>query len=188
MRETIYVPDVGSSDPVDVIEISVNVGDVIAADDTIIVLESDKATVEVPAPFGGEVQAVSVKMGDRVKEGDALIELIREGEKADPAVSDAAPSDAPQPTSESTKAESAEPQTASGNNDEPIAIVVPDLGDISGAEIIEVNVAEGDVVEAEQIVAVLESDKASLEIPSPHAGRIVQLQVNVGDTVTEVGR
>ena len=71
-KTQIHVPDVGSSDPVDVIEISVKVGDTISAEDTIIVLESDKATVEVPAPQGGKVAAISVKVGDRVKEGDAV--------------------------------------------------------------------------------------------------------------------
>ena len=80
-KTQIHVPDVGSSDPVDVIEISVKVGDTISAEDTIIVLESDKATVEVPAPQGGKVAAISVKVGDRVKEGDAIMEL--EGEEAD---------------------------------------------------------------------------------------------------------
>ena len=80
-KTQIHVPDVGSSDPVDVIEISVKVGDTISAEDTIIVLESDKATVEVPAPQGGKVAAISVKVGDRVKEGDAVMEL--EAEEAD---------------------------------------------------------------------------------------------------------
>ncbi len=80
-KTQIHVPDVGSSDPVDIIEISVKVGDTISAEDTIIVIESDKATVEVPAPQGGKVAAISVKVGDRVKEGDAIMEL--EGEEAD---------------------------------------------------------------------------------------------------------
>lgn len=83
--ETIKVPDVGSTDPVDVIEISVKVGDVLAAEDTIVVLESDKATVEVPAPHGGKVTGVRVKIGDRVREGDPLLEVETEaaGDGAD---------------------------------------------------------------------------------------------------------
>lgn len=187
MSEKIQVPDVGSSDPVDVIEISVKVGDTIAAEDTIVVLESDKATVEVPAPKAGKVTAINVKVGDRVKEGDDLLEV-----EADSGADDNAPSQeeattdtpteqetAPQPEAEQTPAKS-----ASGTESRTETVTVPDLGDIDGAEIIEVSVAAGDVLEAEQVIAVLESDKASLEIPAPQAGTVESVIVKVGDKVS----
>ena len=187
MSEKIQVPDVGSSDPVDVIEISVKVGDTIAAEDTIVVLESDKATVEVPAPKAGKVTAINVKVGDRVKEGDDLLEV-----EADSGADDNAPSqeeattDTPteQETAPQPEAEEAPAKSASGTESRTETVTVPDLGDIDGAEIIEVSVAAGDVLEAEQVIAVLESDKASLEIPAPQAGTVESVIIKVGDKVS----
>jgi len=189
-KSMIRVPDVGSSDPVDVIEISVKVGDTIAAEDTIIVLESDKATVEVPAPQAGTITAISVKVGDRVKEGDELMEVEAEGESEDEAPQESeAANQATQATEEKPEIDS-KPQ----EEDEPEAqqaqesggsetVTVPDLGDIDSAEIIEVNVAVGDELEQEQVIVVVESDKASLEIPAPSAGKVESVAVKVGDKV-----
>ena len=187
MSEKIQVPDVGSSDPVDVIEISVKVGDTIAAEDTIVVLESDKATVEVPAPKAGKVTAINVKVGDRVKEGDDLLEV-----EADSGADDNAPSqeeaatDTPteQETAPQAETEEAPARSASSTESRTETVAVPDLGDIDGAEIIEVSVAAGDVLEAEQVIAVLESDKASLEIPVPQAGTVESVIIKVGDKVS----
>ena len=189
-KSMIHVPDVGSSDPVDVIEISVKVGDTIAAEDTIIVLESDKATVEVPAPQAGTIIAISVKVGDRVKEGDELMEVEADGESEDDAVQESeAVSEASQaaeekPAPESTPQEEDEPEAPqaqeSGGSE---TVSVPDLGDIDAAEIIEVNVAVGDELEQEQVIVVVESDKASLEIPAPSAGKVETVAVKVGDKV-----
>lgn len=189
-KTMIRVPDVGSSDPVDVIEISVKVGDTIAAEDTIIVLESDKATVEVPAPQAGKITAIGVKVGDRVKEGDDLMEVEADGESenASSAESDAT-RDESSTTENKTEPESTPPETdapdtpkaqGSGGSE---TVTVPDLGDIDSAEIIEVNVAVGDSLEAEQVIVVLESDKASLEIPAPSAGKVESVAVKVGDKV-----
>ncbi|MCK0155063.1 dihydrolipoyllysine-residue acetyltransferase [Alcanivorax sp. S6407] len=181
-KSMIQVPDVGSSDPVDVIEISVKVGDTIAAEDTIVVLESDKATVEVPAPKAGKVTAINVKVGDRVKEGDDLLEVDAEsgGAEVAPAAEqkeEAAPEPAP-----AAEAAPASPASSGGSRTE--TVTVPDLGDIEGAEIIEVSVAPGDVLEAEQVIAVLESDKASLEIPAPMAGTVESVIIKAGDKVS----
>ncbi len=195
-KTQIHVPDVGSSDPVDVIEISVKVGDTISAEDTIIVLESDKATVEVPAPQGGKVAAISVKVGDRVKEGDAVMELEAEeadgndesvaaDDKSDTAQGSGAQS---QPQDEPNKENASgngakvdKPKEQAGSHTETVK--VPDLGDIDAAEIIEVNVAVGDELDEEQVIVVVESDKASLEIPSPKAGKVESVSVSVGDKV-----
>ena len=200
-KETIRVPDVGSSDPVDVIEVSVKKGDNVEAEDTIVVLESDKASVEVPCPKAGTVLELLVKAGDRVKEGDPLLELDTEAgaedAKSDDSESDGEPEKDPtqekgqfeekeQGEKEETtekKAEEKPPKTDSGGTREQ-TIPAPDLGDIDEAEIIELSVSEGDTVEAEQTILVLESDKASLEIPSPAAGTVKKLLVKTGDKIT----
>jgi len=208
-KTQIHVPDVGSSDPVDIIEISVKVGDTISAEDTIIVLESDKATVEVPAPQGGKVAAISVKVGDRVKEGDALMELeAEEGENGGQGdegatASSSEPADSKGSKTEKNDAEQASNEKASpddapsGGKDDNArdentdkqtggsteTVKVPDLGDIDAAEIIEVNVSVGDELDEEQVIVVVESDKASLEIPSPKAGKVESVSVSVGDKV-----
>ena len=198
-KTQIHVPDVGSSDPVDVIEISVKVGDTISAEDTIIVLESDKATVEVPAPQGGKVAAITVKVGDRVKEGDAIMELeAEEANGSDDAVAaddegdtakgnGAGAQGQSKPSKQSTKSsadssdKAEKPKEPTGSRTETVK--VPDLGDIDAAEIIEVNVAVGDELDEEQVIVVVESDKASLEIPSPNAGKVESVSVSVGDKV-----
>ena len=199
-KETIRVPDVGSSDPVDVIEVSVKKGDSVEAEDTIVVLESDKASVEVPCPKAGTVLELLVKAGDRVKEGDPLLELDTEAGDGG-AEDDQSSGDEPEnePAAEkaqsgdneqSEKEEKAEPETdekpakkeSGGTREETIP--APDLGDIDEAEIIELSVSEGDAVEAEQTILVLESDKASLEIPSPAAGTVKKLLVKTGDKIT----
>ncbi|MDX1803857.1 MAG: dihydrolipoyllysine-residue acetyltransferase [Alcanivorax sp.] len=184
-KTMIHVPDVGSSDPVDVIEISVKVGDTIAAEDTIVVLESDKATVEVPAPQGGKVTAIKVKVGDRVREGDDLLEVDAADDQAVESQHDKT-EEAPAQAKENHAGKDADKQqetpapVQSGSSE---TVTVPDLGDIDAAEIIEVNVAVGDSLEPEQVMVVLESDKASLEIPAPRAGRVESLAVKVGDKV-----
>ncbi|HEX5678724.1 MAG TPA: dihydrolipoyllysine-residue acetyltransferase [Alcanivorax sp.] len=200
-KETIRVPDVGSSDPVDVIEVSVKKGDSVEAEDTIVVLESDKASVEVPCPKAGTVLELLVKAGDRVKEGDPLLELDTEAgaedAKSDDSESDDEPEqeqagekDQPEDKEQGEKEEKAEekaekkPSKKDSGGTREQTIPAPDLGDIDEAEIIELSVSEGDSVEAEQTILVLESDKASLEIPSPAAGTIKKLLVKAGDKIT----
>lgn len=199
-KETIRVPDVGSSDPVDVIEVSVKKGDSVEAENTIVVLESDKASVEVPCPKAGTVLELLVKAGDRVKEGDPLLELDTEagdgGAEGDQSSGDepenepAAEKDQSGDNEQGEKEEKAEPKAdekpakKDGGGTREQTIPAPDLGDIDEAEIIELSVSEGDTVEAEQTILVLESDKASLEIPSPAAGTVKKLLVKTGDKIT----
>ncbi|NOG31840.1 pyruvate dehydrogenase complex dihydrolipoyllysine-residue acetyltransferase [Halomonas sp. TBZ9] len=181
--EIIKVPDIGGDTDVEIIEIAVSEGDVIEAEDTLITLESDKASMDVPAPKGGKVIKVLVKEGDTVSEGDAIVEIEAEGggdstESAAPAES--APEPAAAPASEAPKAAA----PAAGGK-QTVDIKVPDLGGSDNVEIIEVAVSAGDEVNAEDTLITLESDKASMDVPSPHSGRLIALTVKEGDTVSE---
>ncbi|UTA79187.1 dihydrolipoyllysine-residue acetyltransferase [Halomonas sp. XH26] len=186
--EIIKVPDIGGDTDVEIIEIAVSEGDVIEAEDTLITLESDKASMDVPAPKGGKVTKVLVKEGDTVSEGDDIVELEVEGggEETSAPASDSQPNDAPvkedKPTQEDAPAPAA--KKASGGK-QTVDIKVPDLGGSDSVEIIEVAVSAGDEVNAEDTLITLESDKASMDVPSPHGGKIVALTVKEGDTVSE---
>ncbi|WP_027960226.1 dihydrolipoyllysine-residue acetyltransferase [Halomonas halodenitrificans] len=179
--EIIKVPDIGGDTDVEIIEIGVSEGDVIEAEDTLITLESDKASMDVPSPQGGKVARVLVKEGDTVSEGDDIVELEVEGAgEPEPA---AEQQSAPAPEKEPEPA--AEKPPASGGGKRSVEITVPDLGGDSDVEVIDVVVAEGEEVAAEAALITLESDKASMDVPSPHAGRLTRLSVKEGDTVSE---
>ncbi|MDR5866654.1 dihydrolipoyllysine-residue acetyltransferase [Halomonas koreensis] len=186
--EIIKVPDIGGDTDVEIIEIAVSEGDVIEPEDTLITLESDKASMDVPAPKGGKVLKVLVKEGDTVSEGDDIVELEAEGGgDAEPEAADEAPADAPaEPQAAPEPAPAAKPaaKPAAGGS-QTVEIKVPDLGGSSDVEIIEVAVGEGDEVAEEDTLITLESDKASMDVPSPHAGKIASLTVKEGDTVSE---
>ena len=184
--EIIKVPDIGGDTDVEIIEIAVSEGDVIEAEDTLITLESDKASMDVPAPKGGKVIKVLVKEGDKVSEGDDIVELEVEGggesDDAEPEADSQAsePDEAPAKQQETAPA----PKKASGGK-QTVDIKVPDLGGSDNVEIIDVAVSAGDEVNAEDTLITLESDKASMDVPSPHSGKIVALTVKEGDTVSE---
>ena len=184
--EIIKVPDIGGDTDVEIIEIAVSEGDVIEAEDTLITLESDKASMDVPAPKGGKVIKVLVKEGDKVSEGDDIVELEVEGggesDDAEPEADSQAsePDEAPAKQQEAAPA----PKKASGGK-QTVDIKVPDLGGSDNVEIIDVAVGSGDEVNAEDTLITLESDKASMDVPSPHSGKIVALTVKEGDTVSE---
>ncbi|MEC9483007.1 MAG: biotin/lipoyl-containing protein, partial [Halomonas sp.] len=198
--EIIKVPDIGGSTDVEIIEIAVSEGDVIAPEDTMITLESDKASMDVPAPKGGKVVKILVKEGDTVSEGDDILELEAEGEGGGEAEQEArqesapteksAPADKDQAEDKPAKQASgdqaqAKPAKKSGGGKRTVEIKVPDIGGSENVEIIEVAVAEGDEVNAEDALITLESDKASMDVPSPHSGKIVSLAIKEGDTVSE---
>ncbi|MGE6606978.1 pyruvate dehydrogenase complex dihydrolipoyllysine-residue acetyltransferase [Halomonas sp. NPDC076908] len=187
--EIIKVPDIGGDTDVEIIEIAVSVGDVIEAEDTLITLESDKASMDVPAPKGGKVIKVLVKEGDSVSEGDDIVELEVEGgdsseeSSSAEAEEEAAPAQQEQPKAPSQEQQPAAKKSAGGK--QTVDIIVPDLGGADSVEIIEVAVSEGDEVAAEDTLITLESDKASMDVPSPYSGKIVSFTVKEGDSVSE---
>ncbi len=188
MSETIRVPDIGSGEG-EVIELFVKVGDRIEADQSILTLESDKASMEIPAPKAGVVKALKVKLGDRLKEGDELLELESEEGSDSEAPAQAAAEPAAASTGGPTdEAEAPTPPgddnpSASAEEGESQEIKVPDIGSSGKASVIEISVKAGDTIAAEQPLITLESDKASMEIPSPAAGVVESISVKVGDEV-----
>ncbi|MGE6660553.1 dihydrolipoyllysine-residue acetyltransferase [Pseudomonas sp. NPDC077408] len=188
MSETIRVPDIGSGEG-EVIELFVKVGDRIEADQSILTLESDKASMEIPAPKAGVVKALKVKLGDTLKEGDELLELESEEEpdSETPAEDAAEPAGAatggPADETEAPTPPGDEAPSASAEEGESQEIKVPDIGSDGKASVIEISVKVGDTIAAEQALITLESDKASMEIPSPAAGVVESISVKVGDEV-----
>ncbi|NWO55908.1 pyruvate dehydrogenase complex dihydrolipoyllysine-residue acetyltransferase [Chromohalobacter israelensis] len=188
--EIIKVPDIGGSEGVEIIEVTVSEGDVIAPEDTMITLESDKASMDVPAPKGGKVVKVLVKEGDTVSEGDDILELEAEGGGDDAGDTASRDEEASQGESASEEQETAAPEKAApkksgGGGKRTVEVKVPDIGGSEGVEIIEVPVSEGDEIEAEDTLITLESDKASMDVPSPYSGKLVSLAVKEGDSVSE---
>nr|WP_283099531.1 dihydrolipoyllysine-residue acetyltransferase [Pseudomonas sp. MWU15-20650] len=180
VSELIRVPDIGSGEG-EVIELFVKVGDKVEADQSILTLESDKASMEIPAPKAGVVKSLKVKLGDRLKEGDELLELEIEG------AADAAPAAAPAAAAAPAPAEKPAQAPAAPAAAPAAATVqdihVPDIGSSGKAKIIELLVKVGDTVEADQSLITLESDKASMEIPSPAAGVVESIAVKLEDEV-----
>lgn len=182
MSELIRVPDIGSGEG-EVIELFVKVGDRIEADQSILTLESDKASMEIPAPKAGIVKSLKVNLGDRLKEGDELLELEVEGASAAPEA--AAPAAAEEPAkAPAAEAPAAQAPAAAAPAEATVQdIHVPDIGSSGKAKIIEILVKAGDTVEADQSLITLESDKASMEIPSPAAGVVESISVKLDDEV-----
>ena len=185
--QTIKVPDIGGAEGVEVIEISVKVGDVIAENDSIVVLETDKASMEIPASVGGKVVAINVNLGDKVSEGAALIEVDAEGAVAAasalvPApIATVVPSPAPAPAPVAAAPVAVSAPAASAE----VTLTVPDIGGAEAVEVIEINVKVGDDVALGDCLIVLETDKASMEIPAETAGKILSIAVNVGDKISQ---
>ncbi len=173
---SVKVPDIGM-DEAGVIEINVKVGDTIEVDDPIVVLESDKASMEVPSDVAGEVVSIKIKEGDQVKEGSILVEVKSAG-SAESAADDSQESD-------NTAKESNAPASSGGGKDSVITVNTPDLGDASEVDVIEVSVKPGDKLAVDDPMVVLETDKASMEVPALEAGEVVEVLVKTGDKVSE---
>lgn len=184
-KEIIKVPDLGGAEAVEVVEINIEVGDVIDKDDTLVVVESDKASMEIPSPKAGKVLAILVKEGDALEQDAALIELEVEGaESAEtPEVAQVEQAVAEQTATEPVSKPEPAPQAAATSQEQQIN--VPDVGTEDAVDVIEVCVAVGDDVEEGDSLIVLESDKASMEIPSPFAGKVKAIQMKEGDSVTQ---
>ncbi|MDM0034101.1 dihydrolipoyllysine-residue acetyltransferase [Variovorax sp. J22P271] len=176
----IKVPDIGDFDEVAVIEVLVKVGDSVKAEQSLITVESDKASMEIPSSQAGVVKELKVEVGSKVKEGSVVLVLEGEGAAAPAASAPAAAAPAPAAAAAPAPAAAAPaPAAAAG----PIDIKVPDIGDFKDVAVIEVLVKPGDTIKAEQSLITVESDKASMEIPSSAAGVLKELKVKVGDTV-----
>ena len=180
----VKVPDIGDFKDVEIIELLVKVGDTIAVDQSLLTVESDKASMEIPSSHAGVVKEMKVKLGDKVSQG-VLVLLLESSGAAAPAVA-AAPAAAP--AAASAPAPVAAPATApavAAVAAGPIEVLVPDIGDFKEVAVIEVFVKPGDSVKVEQSLITVESDKASMEIPSSHAGVVSELRVKVGDKVKQ---
>ncbi len=162
----VHVPDIGG-DEVEVTEVMVKVGDTVAAEQSLITVEGDKASMEVPAPFAGTVKEIKISTGDKVSTGSLIMvfEVAGEAGAAAPAKAEAAPAAAPAPV-------------ASGSKE----VNVPDIGG-DEVEVTEVMVKVGDKIAAEQSLITVEGDKASMEVPAPFAGTVKEIKISTGDKV-----
>ena len=195
MIEKVLVPDVGDANDVEVVEILVAVGDQVEADASLVVLESDKASMEIPSPCAGKITSISISEGDSVEEGSLICEIETAGE-----TEAAETGDVEEPESKGDKqdaasasgsesADEAQP-TAAGDSRSPkvetaTMISVPDVGDAAEVVVVEILVQRGDSVEEGDSIVVLESDKASMEIPASTAGVVAEVLVHEGDEVKE---
>jgi len=198
----VKVPDIGDFKDVPVIEVFVKPGDAVKAEDSLVTLESDKATMDVPAPAAGTVKDLRIKVGDKVSEGSVLLTL----DAAGAAAAWPAPTPSPQPSAAGGGGKGAAPsQPARGEpsdsaQDKPVeprtgappsgagsvtTVKVPDIGDFKDVPVIEVFVKPGDAVKPEDALVTLESDKATMDVPAPSAGVVRELKVKVGDKVSE---
>jgi len=169
----IKVPDIGDFSDVPVIEIFVKPGDTVKAEDPLVSLESDKATMDVPAPRGGVVESIAVKLGDKVSEGSVIMSFKADGVTQAPAPAEAAkPSVSAPPSATNAPAGVAE-------------VRVPDIGDFKDVPVIEIFVKVGDTVKAEDPIVSLESDKATMDVPAPLSGVVTAIGVKIGDKVSE---
>ncbi len=173
----VKVPDIGDFSDVPVITVMVAPGDSVAVEDPLIELESDKATMEVPSPIAGKVVELKVGEGDTVSQGSVILTIEAEGDAAEaaPAVSGAGATATAEPAGYGSPAGAYE----------TIEVKVPDIGDFADVPVITVMVSPGDKVAAEDPLIELESDKATMEVPAPTNGEVVEIAVKVGDTVSE---
>jgi pyruvate dehydrogenase E2 component (dihydrolipoamide acetyltransferase) len=189
-EQEIKVPDLGGADEVEIIEIAVSKGDSVEAEDPILTIETDKATVDLPSPGAGKITKVTVKVGDKVKEGDVVGLMDASGDSDDSA--DESEADADQKADKETEQQKADaepekskpkPKKSGGSRKE--TVVVPKLDGFEDVPVIEINVSEGDTIEVDDPMVTVESDKATMEIPSPFAGKVGKILVSEGDKLSE---
>jgi len=198
---TLTVPDIGGAEGAEVVEVLVAVGDTITLEQSLIVLESDKASMEIPATAEGKIVALKVAVGDALSEGDAIVEIETDGEVASdtPAPEEAAPTansganeamvnEAQAPASVSAGGDALKPaevSSASVASSGSMTVEVPDIGTHGDVDLVEVLVTTGQEVAEGDSLVLLESDKASMEVPAPTAGKITELLVSAGESVRQ---
>ena len=174
-QKNVELPDIGDFDSVDVIEVLVKVGDTVNENDSLITLETDKATMEIPAPFPGKVASLKVKVGDKIAKGELILTIESDSEPEEEASNKtAAPSN-----SEATGSSNNQSNTSQKN------VELPDIGDFDSVDVIEVLVKVGDTVNENDSLITLETDKATMEIPAPFPGKVASLKVKVGDKIAK---
>ncbi|MDP2742399.1 MAG: dihydrolipoyllysine-residue acetyltransferase [Hydrogenophaga sp.] len=179
----VKVPDIGDFDEVAVIELLVKVGDTVKAEQSLITVESDKASMEIPSSTAGVVKELRVGLGDKVKEGSVVLMVEAAGDAVAPAPAAAPAASAPAPAAPAAAPATAEATAPAPAASGPVQVFVPDIGDFKDVAVIEVLVKPGDAIKVEQSLITVESDKASMEIPSSQAGVLKELKVKVGDKV-----
>jgi pyruvate/2-oxoglutarate dehydrogenase complex dihydrolipoamide acyltransferase (E2) component len=175
----IVVPDLGDFDNVEVIEVLVGAGDTVEREDGLVTIETDKATMDIPSPENGVIDKLTIRNGDTVSTGDVIGQLTME--VGDTVV--IAPAIASVPTGDTTLISALENKKQKSRGKQ--TLVVPDLGDFSDVQIIEVHIKVGDTVAIEDSLVTLETDKAAMDVPAVVAGSIESVLVNVGETVSE---
>ena len=181
--ENITVPDLGDATEVEVIELLVSVGQSVEENDSLLVLESDKAAMEIPAPMSGVVKSIAVNLGDQVTTGSEMLSLeveeIAAAEIEESANAEEQKETIPQPEVPAEEHE----ETPASKELVPNTIEVPDLGTDDEVDVIEIHIKVGDAVDVDDSLITLESDKAAMEVPSPQAGELMELLISVGDKV-----
>ncbi|MFV8570095.1 dihydrolipoyllysine-residue acetyltransferase [Marinobacter sp. SBS5] len=188
-EQEIKVPDLGGADEVEVIEIIASEGDTVQEEDPILTVETDKATVELPSPAAGKISKITAKVGDKIKEGDVVGMLVA-SEGSDDSEDDA------ESAEEASKAEADEKSEAKSEDSKPAPkkqsggsrterVKVPSLDGMEDIPVIEINISEGDTVGVDDPLVTVESDKATMEIPSPFAGKVSKILVKEGDKLSE---
>ena len=183
----IQVPDIGDFDEVTVIELLVKPGDSVKAEQSLITVESDKASMEIPSSQAGVVKDIKIKLGDKVKQGSVVLTLESASaapvseQKAAPAQAEPAPAATKSVAPAAAPAPASPPAASSGGG--VVEVRIPDIGDFKDVSVIEVLVKPGDTIKVEQSLITVESDKASMEIPSSGAGVLKALKLKIGDVV-----
>ena len=182
--EQIKLPDVGGEE-VEIIEISVKVGDSIGEDDTIIVVETEKASMDIPAPFAGTIESLVVKAGDKIKEGDLIATLVTSASASNETVKEVAIA-TPAKIVEEVKTEEKTVEVSTSSQEITLVIediFVPDVGGDEAVDVIEIIASVGDFLNEEDGIITLETEKATMDVPTPISGKLVEILVNAGDKV-----
>jgi pyruvate dehydrogenase E2 component (dihydrolipoamide acetyltransferase) len=183
--EQIKLPDVGGEE-VEIIEISVKVGDSISEDDTIIVVETEKASMDIPAPFAGTIESLVVKAGDKIKEGDLIATLATSASASSETVKEEVVTAAPAKIVEEVKTEEKTVEVSTASQETTLVIediFVPDVGGDESVDVIEIIASVGDFLNEEDGIITLETEKATMDVPTPISGKLVEILVNAGDKV-----